>query len=120
MLPAATQWHLVDHTEIVFQASVEDAHVSHDLVHPPRLAADQGVWDHVLDHVIASWLHERKEVPQRGQLVLVPVRGVVHDDVKGQLWVGLDPRAAAFGVRRIAQVAIRGSESMQSGCTSMP
>ena len=104
MLPAALQWHLVDHTKVVFQASVKNPDVSHDLVRPLKLAAHQGVWDYVLDHVIAPWLHERKEMAQRGQLVLFPVRGVVHDDVEFQLWVGLDPRAAAFGIRRISQV----------------
>ena len=67
MLPAAVQWHLVDDTEVVFEASVKNPDVSHDLVHPLRLAAHQGVWDYVLDHVVASWLHERKEMAQRGQ-----------------------------------------------------
>ena len=116
MLPAALQRDLVDHAEVVLEAGEENPHVTHDLVHPVRLLADQGAQANVLDHVIAPRLHEGEEVLEGQELVQVPMRAAVDDDVKGQVGVLMGPGQDAGGIRGVAKV--RGD--MQSACTSMP
>ena len=82
MLAAGLQRHLVDDAEIGLQSSEENAHIAYNLIHSVGFAADQRVWDHVLNDVVASLLQGRSEVLQRRKLALVVVGAVVDDDVE--------------------------------------
>ena len=103
--------------QIQLAACVKNRNITYYFKDPLGLLAHQGPRVHVLYDIVASRLHQREEVLQRGELVLIPVVSVVDHHIE---CTSLHARQLSASVESHRCVVIRSSWNRQSGWISIP